>query len=48
MAILCDTKSIRDVIAFPKLGNGTDPVFKSPAPIEDDVLRMYGLQSLCR
>ncbi|KAG9002821.1 hypothetical protein FRB94_003624 [Tulasnella sp. JGI-2019a] len=45
MAILCGSKSIRDVIAFPKLGNGTDPVFKSPAPIGDDVLKTYGLRS---
>lgn len=45
MAILCGAKSIRDVIAFPKLGNGTDPVFKSPAPIGDDVLKVYGLRS---
>ncbi|KAG8862619.1 hypothetical protein FRB96_001178 [Tulasnella sp. 330] len=45
MAILCGSKSIRDVIAFPKIGNGTDPVFKSPAPISDDILKVYGLSN---
>lgn len=45
MAILCKTESIRDVIAFPKTGAGTDLLFKSPAPVESqDVLRQYGIQ----
>ncbi|KAN0064160.1 aspartate--tRNA ligase msd1 [Thecaphora frezii] len=35
MAILCATSSIRDVIPFPKMGSGVDPVFHSPAPIDD-------------
>ncbi|EKM59710.1 uncharacterized protein PHACADRAFT_250385 [Phanerochaete carnosa HHB-10118-sp] len=44
MAILCKTESIRDVIAFPKTGAGTDLLFKSPAPVEsEDVLRQYGI-----
>ncbi|KAH8830226.1 hypothetical protein DL96DRAFT_1592058 [Flagelloscypha sp. PMI_526] len=34
MSILCDTSSIRDVIAFPKSSSGTDLLFKSPAPID--------------
>ncbi|SNX88094.1 related to aspartate--tRNA ligase, mitochondrial [Melanopsichium pennsylvanicum] len=52
MAILCDTESIRDVIAFPKQGSGVDPLFGSPAPLRDQnesqqtaekLLRLYGL-----
>ncbi|CBQ71597.1 related to aspartate--tRNA ligase, mitochondrial [Sporisorium reilianum SRZ2] len=35
MAILCNTHSIRDVIAFPKQGSGVDPLFGSPAPLRD-------------
>ncbi|KAG8929871.1 hypothetical protein FRC02_004965 [Tulasnella sp. 418] len=46
MSILCNTKSIRDVIAFPKTGGGTDPVFKSPSAIDDEVLKAYGLRSI--
>lgn len=45
MAILCKTESIRDVIAFPKTGAGTDLLFKSPAPVDSQtVLDQYGIQ----
>ncbi|CDW98802.1 hypothetical protein [Sporisorium scitamineum] len=53
MAILCNTESIRDVIAFPKQGSGVDPLFGSPAPLRepiesqvaaDTLLRMYSLR----
>ncbi|WVW81529.1 hypothetical protein I302_103524 [Kwoniella bestiolae CBS 10118] len=47
VSILCETKSIREVIAFPKSGSsGIDPVFKSPSVSSDEVLREYGLSSL--
>ena len=46
MAILCDAKSIRDVIAFPKTGTGQDPVFKSPSTSTEEVLKEYGLAPL--
>jgi aspartyl-tRNA synthetase len=38
VAILAGSKSIRDVIAFPKTGGGQDPVFKSPRLAGDEVL----------
>jgi len=44
MAVLCRTRSIRDVIAFPKTSVGTDPLFKSPAPVGKTVLYQYGIQ----
>ncbi|KAJ6599291.1 hypothetical protein DFH09DRAFT_1243695 [Mycena vulgaris] len=44
MAILCNTQSIRDVIAFPKTSVGTDLLFKSPAPVSEKVLAQYGIQ----
>ncbi|KAH7930300.1 hypothetical protein BV22DRAFT_1140177 [Leucogyrophana mollusca] len=44
MSILCKTQSIRDVIAFPKTSAGTDPLFKSPAAINKDVLHQYGIE----
>lgn len=43
MAILCNTESIRDVIAFPKQGSGVDPLFGSPAKSNSDLLKSYGL-----
>jgi len=43
MAILCQTQSIRDVIAFPKTASGTDLLFKSPAPATPGVLEEYGI-----
>ena len=46
MAILCGTKSIRDVIAFPKSTTGSDSVFKSPSSVSEEVLREYGLNSI--
>ncbi len=33
VALLADTESIRDVIAFPKSGGGFDPLTAAPAPI---------------
>lgn len=45
MAILCNTQSIRDVIAFPKSSTGTDLLFKSPATVSEEVLCQYGLRS---
>ena len=33
VALLAGVESIRDVIAFPKTGNGFDPLTQAPAPI---------------
>jgi hypothetical protein len=46
MSILCKTPSIRDVIAFPKTGTGTDMLFESPAPAREGVLSQYGIGEL--
>lgn len=44
MSILCDTSSIRDVIAFPKGLNYTDPLSKAPVTISEDDLRLYHIE----
>jgi aspartyl-tRNA synthetase len=44
MAILCNTLSIRDVIAFPKTAKGADLMTESPAPIEPKQLRDLHLE----
>ncbi|KZT72637.1 hypothetical protein DAEQUDRAFT_762911 [Daedalea quercina L-15889] len=46
MAILCKTESIRDVIAFPKTGAGTDLLFRSPAKVRTSIMAEYGIQPL--
>lgn len=46
MAILCKTESIRDVIAFPKTGTGTDLLFKSPAKARKAAMEECGIQPL--
>ena len=35
VALLAGADSIREVIAFPKTGNGFDPLTAAPAPITD-------------
>lgn len=45
MSIICKTPSIRDVIAFPKTSLGTDPLFRSPSAVSDEVLQEYGIQA---
>jgi aspartyl-tRNA synthetase len=45
MSILCNERSIRNVIAFPKTAGGIDLLFKSPAPIPTETLALYGLQA---
>jgi len=44
MAMLCNAQSIRDVIAFPKTNNGVDLLFKSPAPVDNEMLYQYGIR----
>jgi aspartyl-tRNA synthetase len=44
--ILTDAKSIREVIAFPKTQRGNDPMMQAPTPVEDSVLKEYGLAHL--
>ncbi|GBD22702.1 Aspartate--tRNA ligase [bacterium HR29] len=40
---LVGTDNIRDVIAFPKTSNGTDPMLGAPSPVDPEQLRELGL-----
>jgi aspartyl-tRNA synthetase len=44
IAILCNTPSIRDVIAFPKTAKASDLMTESPAPVEPKQLRDLHIQ----
>lgn len=44
MAILCQSSSIRDVIAFPKAAGGKDYVVNSPSEVTTAQLNEYGLK----
>jgi aspartyl-tRNA synthetase len=41
MSIICNTTSIRDVIAFPKGLEGKDPLSKAPCEISEEEKKMY-------
>lgn len=44
MMILCDERSIREVIAFPKTQTGADPLTGAPTAVDDGLLADVGLQ----
>lgn len=45
-ALLTGSDSIRDVIAFPKSGGGTDPLTGAPAPIDAEQRKETGVDTL--
>lgn len=44
VALMTDTSTVRDVIAFPKTMKGEDPFCNSPGSLSDTQLAPYGLQ----
>lgn len=44
LMLLTQSQSIRDVIAFPKTQRGYDPMMEAPTPIDEKMLREYGLR----
>jgi aspartyl-tRNA synthetase len=42
--LLAGTETIRDVVAFPKMQNGRDPLMGAPSPVADDQLRELHLR----
>ena len=43
VALMTDTATVRDVMAFPKTMKGEDPTVKSPSKVSDEQLAPYGL-----
>ena len=44
IALLAGTNSIRDVMAFPKTGSGSDLLVGSPSNIDEKILREYHMK----
>lgn len=44
--LMCQAVSIREVIAFPKMQSGYDPLMQAPTEVEESDLREYGLSFL--
>jgi len=44
--LLTGSKSIREVIAFPKTQRASDPMMKAPSEVEEQKLELYGLKFL--
>lgn len=44
--LLAGVTSIREVIAFPKNQRGFDPMMETPSPVDDGILKEYGLRLL--
>jgi aspartyl-tRNA synthetase len=46
IALMAGEPDIRQVIAFPKVSSGGDPLTGAPTPMPDTVLRELGLRSI--
>jgi len=42
--LLTDDENIREVIAFPKMGLGKDPLMNAPAPLDEKSLKELGIK----
>ena len=46
LALMAGEPHIRQVIAFPKISSGSDPLTGAPTPMPDDVLAEVGIRVL--
>jgi aspartyl-tRNA synthetase len=46
VALMAGEPDIRQVIAFPKVASGGDPLTGAPTPMPDGVLKELGLRSI--
>jgi aspartyl-tRNA synthetase len=46
VALMADEPNIREVVAFPKVASGSDPLTGAPTPIPDETLREVGIRAL--
>ena len=46
VALLAGEPNIREVIAFPKVSSGSDPLTGAPTPMPDELLRELGIKAI--
>jgi aspartyl-tRNA synthetase len=46
VALMADEPDIRQVIAFPKVASGSDPLTGAPTPMPDSVLKELGIRAI--
>jgi aspartyl-tRNA synthetase len=46
VALMADEPDIRQVIAFPKVASGSDPLTGAPTPYPQTALRELGIQAI--
>jgi aspartyl-tRNA synthetase len=46
VALMAGEPDIRQVIAFPKVASGSDPLTGAPTPMPDSVLKELGIRSI--
>jgi aspartyl-tRNA synthetase len=46
VALIAEEPNIREVIAFPKVASGSDPLTGAPTPMPDETLRELGIRAL--
>jgi aspartyl-tRNA synthetase len=46
VALLADEPNIREIVAFPKVSSGSDPLTGAPTPLPDELLRELGVRAL--
>jgi aspartyl-tRNA synthetase len=46
IALMAGEPDIRQVIAFPKVASGSDPLTGAPTPMPDSVLRELGIATI--
>jgi len=44
VALLADERNIREIVAFPKVSSGSDPLTGAPTPLPDEQLRELGIR----
>jgi aspartyl-tRNA synthetase len=48
VALLAGEPNIREIVAFPKVSSGSDPLTGAPTPMPDEILRELGIEAIAQ